>query len=175
MKKHFWIGLIGMIFLLASCNSVRTYSDNTSPKKPYQKVVVYGIYDGDQYKSMKKFTEALVDKLEDEGLKVKKVVKELEKHGLRRNPPVLNKRDDSRSKIEAAVNGIGADLLLVTKLGSLSQESIGIDVVAVDVESQDEFWTGTTGVPANFILRNTGTRRGVKNLYKEMQKDGIFN
>lgn len=154
---------------------MKTYSDNSSAEKYYQNVVVYGIYDGDRMKAIKRFTEALVDKLEDEGLQVKLVTKELEKHGLRRNPPILNKSDDTQSRIEGAVGAIDAGLLLVSKVGSIEEGGIGMDVVAVDVKSQEEFWMGTSTISQFYFIRNLNTRAGVKDMFEQMQKDGIFN
>jgi len=172
MKNYLGFGIIFVLFL-TSCASVRTFETDYVVDQPYRSAVVYGIYDGDNIKTIRKYTEGLVDKMQDRGIRVALVSKELEKHGLRRNPPILNKEDDTEKKLERAIKEVQAEVLLVTSV-RVKGDQFGIQLVAVDAESQEEIWKALSYVSQFFVLRGFNARTGAKYTLDRMRKDGIF-
>ncbi len=172
MKYYIGFGILFVLFL-TSCASVRTVEIDQVQVPAYRNAVVYGIYDGDGIKTIRKYTESLVDKMEEEGVRVKLVSKELEKHGLRRNPPILNKKDETSSKLDRAMREVQAEVLLVTSI-KVKGDEFGIQVVVLDAESQKEVWKGMCYVSPFFITRGMNARTGAKYTLEEMQKYNFF-
>lgn len=172
MKYNIGFVLVFVLFL-TSCASVRTLEIDQVQVPSYRNAVVYGIYDGDGIKTIRKYTEGLVDKMEEEGVRVKLVTKELQRHGLRRNPPILNKEDNTDTKLEKAMQDVQAEVLLITSI-KVKGDKFGIQVVALDTENQKEVWKGMCYVSPSFITRGLSARSGAKNTLEEMQKYGFF-
>ncbi|GEM_PF-1536461 len=172
MKNYLGFGIIFALFL-TSCASVRTIEIDQEQVPAYRNAVVYGIYDGDGIKTIRKYTEELVDKMEEEGVRVKLVTKELEKHGLRRNPPILNKEDETTTKLDRAMREVQAEVLLITSI-KVKGEEFGLQVVVLDADSQKEVWKGMCYVSPSFITRGLNAKAGAKNTLEEMQKYGFF-